>query len=55
MLLRYSLGLEDEALAVEAAVTQVLQNGLRTGDIAARGQAVVGTRDMGAAIVKAVG
>jgi len=54
MLLRYSLGLEEEALAVEHAVTRALEIGLRTGDIAARGQTAIGTRDMGAAIVAAV-
>ncbi len=55
MLLRYSLGLETEAAAVEQAVTRVLQDGLRTGDIAEPGAAIVGTREMGAAIVKALG
>jgi len=54
MLLRYSLGLEEEACAVEAAVTRVLESGVRTGDIAARGQHAVGTQAMGAAIVAAI-
>ena len=54
MLLRHSLGLEDEAQAIEAAVTKVLQDGLRTGDIAAAGEATVGTVEMGDAIAAAI-
>ncbi|MCC6615627.1 MAG: 3-isopropylmalate dehydrogenase [Anaerolineae bacterium] len=38
MLLRYSLALEDEARAVEAAVDAVLASGARTADIAGGGQ-----------------
>jgi 3-isopropylmalate dehydrogenase len=57
MMLRYSFGLEEEALAVEGAVNAVLDVGLRTVDIAGRGGADhsgerrVGTREMGAAVV----
>jgi 3-isopropylmalate dehydrogenase len=54
MLLRYSLGLEEEARAVESAVSRALESGLRTSDIAARGQPAVGTAAMGAAIVAAL-
>lgn len=54
MLLRHSLGLNDEASAIEDAVRQVLQKGMRTGDIAAAGQACVGTTEMGAAIAAAI-
>jgi 3-isopropylmalate dehydrogenase len=54
MLLRFSLGLEEEARTIEAAVTQVLNDGLRTGDIAERGRPSVGTDAMGAAIVAAI-
>jgi 3-isopropylmalate dehydrogenase len=50
MLLRHSLGLEDEAHAIEAAVIAVLEDGLRTGDIAERGASSVGTVEMGDAI-----
>lgn len=50
MALRYSLGLEREAEAIEAAVESVLHNGLRTPDIAGDG-ASVGTREMGQAVV----
>ena len=54
MLLRHSLGLEDEAKAIEDAVTSALKSGLRTGDIAAAGDAVVGTTEMGDAIAAAI-
>jgi len=47
MLLRHSLGLEEEAQAVEAAVEAVLQDGYRTPDIAGRGEEAVGTEEMG--------
>ncbi|MGT9867318.1 3-isopropylmalate dehydrogenase [Stenotrophomonas maltophilia group sp. P373] len=40
MLLRHSLGLEAEAAAVEAAVHAVLDDGVFTADLAAKGQAV---------------
>jgi 3-isopropylmalate dehydrogenase len=47
MLLRHSLGLEAEARAVEHAVDAVLDQGVRTGDIADTGSEVVGTVVMG--------
>jgi 3-isopropylmalate dehydrogenase len=47
MLLRHSLGLEAEAQSVEAAVDAVLDQGVRTGDIAETGSEVVGTTLMG--------
>ena len=53
MALRYSLDLDAEAAAVEAAVTAVLQKGLRTKDIAAGGP-FVGTAAMGEAVVAAL-
>lgn len=53
MALRHSLGLEREAVAVEAAVDTVLDAGLRTEDIAA-GRTPVGTRHMGDAVVGAI-
>jgi 3-isopropylmalate dehydrogenase len=46
MLLRYSLGLDAEAGAVEAAVERVLDAGHRTRDIAAGGPSI-GTAEMG--------
>lgn len=50
MLLRHSLGLADEADAIESAVSAVLADGLRTADIA-RGAASIGTKEMGAAVI----
>jgi 3-isopropylmalate dehydrogenase len=53
MLLRHSLGLEPEALAIERAVAESLQAGLRTADIAAGG-AAVSTATAGEAITRLV-
>lgn len=47
LLLRHSLGLEKEAAAIEAAVTRVLDEGYRTGDIWAEGCTRVGCAQMG--------
>jgi 3-isopropylmalate dehydrogenase len=47
MLLRHSLGLADEAQAVEAAVEAALAESYRTPDIAAPGTRTVGTEEMG--------
>ncbi|MBN1975828.1 MAG: 3-isopropylmalate dehydrogenase [Anaerolineae bacterium] len=47
MLLRYSLDLDAEADAIEAAVQKVLEDGFRTRDIMEEGLAQVGTREMG--------
>ena len=47
MLFRYSLGLEEEADAVEQSVEGVMAEGYRTVDIAGDGGSVVGTRRMG--------
>ena len=54
MLLRYSLGLTEEAAAVERAVEQTLAGGVRTADIAGGGSSV-GTVEMGDRIVDAIG
>ncbi len=56
LLLRYSLGLEKEALVVEQAVEQVLAAGLRTPDIAGVGTRtkVVNTKEMGKAVVERI-
>jgi len=54
MLLRHSLSMNDEAEAVEAAVEQVLADGLRTADLA-RGGESVGTEAMGSAVVERLG
>jgi 3-isopropylmalate dehydrogenase len=52
MLLRYSLTMAPEADRIEAAVRRVLEAGHRTRDIAAAGEKVVGTREMGDLIVR---
>lgn len=54
MLLRYSLGNEEVAACIERAVVGVLEQGLRTPDIAAPGQPTVGTVAMGDAVVAAL-
>jgi len=54
MLLRYSLDRTTDADRVERAVVRVLEQGHRTGDIAARGEKVIGTKEMGDLIVRAV-
>ncbi len=54
MMLRYSLNQPEAALRVEAAVTRVLESGLRTADIWSEGTQRVGTREMGSAVVAAV-
>ena len=54
MLLRYSLNLDEEADAVEAAVQKVLTDGYRTGDIMSDGCKAVGTKEMGDLIAAAV-
>ncbi|QDT09459.1 3-isopropylmalate dehydrogenase [Planctomycetes bacterium K23_9] len=51
MMLRHSLNLNAEAEAIEAAVQQVLADGLRTADIARGGEAT-STEAMGAAVVQ---
>jgi len=54
MMLRYSLGQNEAALAIEAAVRKVIEAGCRTGDIFTEGTKRVNTRGMGDAIVAAL-
>ena len=54
MMLRYSFSEGAAADAIEQAVSQVLDQGLRTGDIMAAGCRQVGTREMGDAVVAAL-
>ena len=54
MMLRYSLDLDKEADAVEAAVQKVLTEGYRTGEIMSDGCKLVGTREMGDLIADAI-
>ncbi|MGN0328784.1 MAG: 3-isopropylmalate dehydrogenase [Lachnospira sp.] len=54
MMLRYSLDLDKEADAVEAAVASVLKEGYRTVDIQSEGCTQVGTDEMGSLIAARV-
>jgi 3-isopropylmalate dehydrogenase len=54
MMLRYSLNAPEAASRIEAAVSTVLDQGFRTGDIFTEGCRKVGTRDMGDAVVAAL-
>ncbi|MDF1482947.1 3-isopropylmalate dehydrogenase [Extensimonas sp. H3M7-6] len=54
MMLRFSLAQPAAAERIEAAVKQVLAQGLRTADIWSEGTTRVGTREMGDAVVKAL-
>ena len=54
MMFRHTFARADVAARIEAAVRAVLAQGLRTGDIALPGERVVGTREMGAAVVAAL-
>jgi len=54
MMLRYSFSEEAAAAAIEQAVSDTLDSGLRTADIASEGVQVVGTQAMGDAVVAAL-
>jgi 3-isopropylmalate dehydrogenase len=54
MMLRYSLGEGAAADAIEKAVSDVLDKGLRTGDIFSEGMQKVSTAEMGEAVVAAL-
>ncbi|MBL4826205.1 MAG: 3-isopropylmalate dehydrogenase [Spongiibacteraceae bacterium] len=54
MMLRYSLAAPDAAEAIEKAVGEVLDKGLRTSDIATQGTQLVSTSEMGDAVVAAL-
>jgi 3-isopropylmalate dehydrogenase len=54
MMLRYSLGLNEAALALEKAVEAVLEAGYRTYDIMAQGKIKVGTKEMGDLIAERI-
>jgi 3-isopropylmalate dehydrogenase len=57
LLLRHSLGLEEEARAVEKAVDTAVTAGARTGDMGPEltGLRPISTRDMGAAVIERLG
>jgi 3-isopropylmalate dehydrogenase len=54
MMLRWTFNLQEEADAVETAVSKVLAAGHRTGDIAYQGQTPLGTKAMGDLVAKAL-
>ena len=54
MMLKYSFDMDEEAEAVEEAVSRVLDQGLRTGDMMAEGCTLVSCSEMGDAILKAL-
>ncbi len=54
MMLRYSLDAVEAADAVEKAVGDVLDQGLRTGDIYSEGTQLVNTSTMGDAVAAAL-
>ncbi|MES2907689.1 MAG: 3-isopropylmalate dehydrogenase [Pseudomonadota bacterium] len=54
MMLRYTFKADAAALAIEAAVGRVLDQGLRTPDIHSEGTTKVGTQAMGEAVVAAL-
>ena len=54
MLLRHSFLLENEAASIESAVREVLAEGHRTRDLAAKGEASISTSEMGELVAKRV-
>ncbi len=52
LLLRYSLGLSEEADRVERAIEKAIGGGARSADIAPPGRAYLGTRGMTAAVIE---
>jgi 3-isopropylmalate dehydrogenase len=54
MMLRHSFDLEDDAAAIERAVSRVLDQGYRTADIMQPGMTKTGTREMGGLIADAI-
>ncbi|MEC4892752.1 MAG: 3-isopropylmalate dehydrogenase [Oscillatoria sp. PMC 1051.18] len=54
MMLRYGLNEPAAAAKIEAAVMQVLDRGYRTGDIMSEGMKLVGCKEMGEALLKAL-
>lgn len=51
MMLRYTFDLQTEANAVEEAVSKVLKDDYRTGDIMSKGMKLVGTKEIGQLIL----
>jgi 3-isopropylmalate dehydrogenase len=55
MALRYSFGMGKEADLIDQAIAAALAKGLRTGDIKSEGTKVVGTAQMGDAVIEEMG
>jgi 3-isopropylmalate dehydrogenase len=55
MLLRYALGLDEEATAVERSVAAVVEAGVLTPDLAPRGSEAATTTAVGDAVLAALG
>ena len=55
LLLRYSLGLEQEAAAIEQAIAHAIAKGARTADIVADDESPLGTEAMTAEIIRGLG
>lgn len=54
MMLKYSFDLIDESIAIENAVTKVLENNYRSADIYTDGNIKVGTKEIGSLIIKSI-
>jgi 3-isopropylmalate dehydrogenase len=54
MMLRYTFSLEQQARRIEDAVRRVLAQGYRTADIHEPGMKMVGTAQMGSAVIEAL-
>ncbi len=54
MMLKYSFGMDDSYDAIFASIGEVLDEGYRTRDIAGKGDAVIGTEEMGRRIAAKV-
>jgi 3-isopropylmalate dehydrogenase len=55
LMLRFSFHENAAAQAIEDAVSKAINQGVRTADIASKGEATVGTVGMGEAVLKALG
>lgn len=54
MMLKYSFGLIDEANAIDNAISKVLNDGHRTGDIAKKGETILTTEQMTEKVIEAI-
>jgi 3-isopropylmalate dehydrogenase len=51
MMMRYTFQLPGVAIRIETAVRKALASGLRTGDIARKGEKICRTQEMGSAVI----